>query len=130
MPDTIVFVCEHGAAKSVVAAAQFNRLAEERHLPYRGIARGTEPQEDIAPSAAAGLLDDGLPLPVQKPVKLTKADIEGAARVVAFCDLPGRLIGDRRVERWSASAVGDGYARAREEIVAQLKKLIASLERR
>ena len=49
MPDTIVFVCEHGAAKSVVAAAQFNRLAEERHLPYRGIARGTEPQEDIAP---------------------------------------------------------------------------------
>ena len=32
--STIVFVCEHGSAKSVVAAAHFNRLAAEARLPY------------------------------------------------------------------------------------------------
>jgi hypothetical protein len=33
---TIVFVCEHGAAKSVIAAAYFNKLAQEKtwmHTP-------------------------------------------------------------------------------------------------
>jgi rhodanese-related sulfurtransferase len=32
---TVVFVCEHGAAKSVIAAAFFNKLAADRHLPNR-----------------------------------------------------------------------------------------------
>ena len=34
---TVVFVCEHGAAKSVVAAAHFNRMARERGLAVRAI---------------------------------------------------------------------------------------------
>lgn len=114
----------------MVAAAQFNRLAEVHHLPYRAIARGTDPQADIAPSAASGLREDGLALPLQKPVKLTRADVEGAARVITFCELPGSLAGDRRIEHWRAPAVGDGYVPAREEIVAQLKGLIADLEQR
>ncbi|MGH9334858.1 MAG: hypothetical protein ACRD21_14045, partial [Vicinamibacteria bacterium] len=42
-PRTVVFVCEHGAAKSVIAAAHFNRLAKERELPFRAISRGTVP---------------------------------------------------------------------------------------
>ena len=28
--QTVLFVCEHGAAKSVIAAAQFNKLAKEK----------------------------------------------------------------------------------------------------
>jgi protein-tyrosine-phosphatase len=39
-PPEIVFVCEHGAAKSVIAAAWFNRLATERGLLERAIYRG------------------------------------------------------------------------------------------
>jgi hypothetical protein len=31
----IVFVCEHGAAQSLIATAYFNKLAAERGLPYR-----------------------------------------------------------------------------------------------
>jgi len=37
----VVFVCEHGAAKSVVATAYFNKLAAERGLPFRATFRGT-----------------------------------------------------------------------------------------
>jgi arsenate reductase len=36
----VVFVCEHGAAKSVIAAAYFNKLAKERNLPYEAVCRG------------------------------------------------------------------------------------------
>lgn len=49
----IVFVCEHGAAKSVVAAAHFNRLARERGIPYHAVAKGADPQAELAPSAVS-----------------------------------------------------------------------------
>ena len=48
-------VCEHGSAKSVVAAAHFNYIARERNLKLRAISRGTNPDEEIAPKAAEGL---------------------------------------------------------------------------
>jgi hypothetical protein len=38
----VVFVCEHGAALSVVSAAYFNKIAKEEHLNFHAIARGTE----------------------------------------------------------------------------------------
>src|SRR5690242_16385787 len=57
---TVLFVCEHGSAKSVVAAAHFNRIAAERGLPFRAIARGTVPEPGMAPAAVKGLLEDGL----------------------------------------------------------------------
>ena len=41
----VVFVCEHGAAKSVVATAYFNKLAAERGLPFRATFRGTNSTE-------------------------------------------------------------------------------------
>jgi hypothetical protein len=34
-PKQVVFVCEHGAGRSVIAAAWFNKLAGEKQLPYR-----------------------------------------------------------------------------------------------
>jgi hypothetical protein len=52
--QTLVFVCEHGSAKGIVAAAHFNRLAAERGLMLRAIARGTDPDDEIAPNAARG----------------------------------------------------------------------------
>ena len=58
--QVVIFVCEHGSAKSVVAAAHFNKLAKERNLPVRAISRGTNPDEEIAPIAASGLQADGL----------------------------------------------------------------------
>ncbi len=39
-PPSVVFVCEHGAAKSVIATAYFNKIAAQRQLPYRAQFRG------------------------------------------------------------------------------------------
>jgi len=34
LPDSqVLFVCEHGNVKSLMASSYFNQLARERHLP-------------------------------------------------------------------------------------------------
>ena len=48
----VIFVCEHGAAKSILSAAIFNKLARERGLNLRAIARGTNPDPEISPKVA------------------------------------------------------------------------------
>ena len=51
----VVFVCEHGAAKSVIATAYFNKIAAERGLPYRAQFRGTDPQAALSVKVVEGL---------------------------------------------------------------------------
>ena len=36
-PSKVLFVCEHGAALSIVSAAYFNKIAREEHLPFQAI---------------------------------------------------------------------------------------------
>ena len=84
----VIFVCEHGSAKSVIAAAHFNNLARERNLNLRAVSRGTNPDKEIAPKAAEGLQADGLPVAQEKPKRLSRADVSRGIRVVAFCELP------------------------------------------
>lgn len=49
MLSTILFVCEHGAAKSVIAAAYFDKLAQARGLKYKAVFRGPNPDPALAP---------------------------------------------------------------------------------
>lgn len=125
---TVVFVCEHGAAKSVVAAAYFNKLAVERGLRVRAVARGLEPQAMLAASAQRGLTQDGVALPAASPARLSAEEARSALRVVAFCELPAGITRTASVERWrDVPAVGDGYAKARDAIAARVKRLLVAL---
>ena len=126
--QTVVFVCEHGSAKSVVAAAYFNRLAAERGLELRAVSRGTNPDAEIAPNAEARLRADGLGAFERTPAKLTQADVAGAARVVTFCDLPGAYVTTAPVERWDGvPPVSEDYEKARDEIVERIRRLLGEL---
>lgn len=79
----IVFVCEHGNVKSLMAASYFNRLAEERGLAVRAVARGTAPDSTEVPAPIqAGLRTDGLDASAFRPEKLSQQDLSGARRVV------------------------------------------------
>src|SRR5687768_1704313 len=55
----VVFVCEHGTAKSVIALAHFQKLARERGLPLRAISRGSSPDPALPPFMVSGLRGDG-----------------------------------------------------------------------
>jgi len=85
---TILFICEHGSAKSIVAAAHFNRIAESNGIHIEAISRGTNPDE-VVPDKINRLLEgDGFPAHNSKPVRLTPADLNKADYVVSFSVLP------------------------------------------
>lgn len=121
----MLFICEHGSAKSVIAAAHFNRLAQARGLDVRAKSRGTDPDEEYPPHVLAGLAGDGLAPLDDHPVRLSATDVEEATHVVAFCSkesLPATT------EEWhDVSPVSEGYLRAREEIVSRLERLFNSI---
>src|SRR5215470_15419093 len=100
-PREIVFVCEHGAALSVVSAAYFNKLAKEQHLDLHAIARGITPQENLAPSANSGLRADGVPSEVLKPEALSQDDLSHSDYVVTFFPLPEKYSTNTPVESWN-----------------------------
>jgi hypothetical protein len=79
-------------------------------------------------SAAKGLQADGLAATEQKPVRLTRDDISGAVRVVAFCSLPDDYK-SVAVEEWNdVPTVSDDYSKARNAIVERLERLLNELE--
>ena len=84
----VLFVCLHGAAKSVVAAAHFRRLAAARGLSVGAVAAGTEPDAELASGAVKGLADEGLTAAPARPRPVTLYDLSSAARIVSFgCEI-------------------------------------------
>src|SRR6185295_4744427 len=83
-PRTVVFVCEHGSAKSLAAASIFERMARERGLALRAVSRGTAPDASVPDAVVAALGDDGFDVAGFKPQGLTEADVRAAERVVAI----------------------------------------------
>src|SRR6267142_4150922 len=115
---SVVFVCEHGAAKSVIATAYFNKLARERGLPFRATFRGTDPQAELSVSALKGLRDDGIEIPSGKPAAISPADVEAATHVFAIGSrLPAAAKNSGKASDWSDVPDGQGYAAMRDAIV-------------
>lgn len=122
----VLFVCLHGAAKSVVGAAHFRRLAAARGVAVEAVAAGTEPDPQLAAAAVKGLEGDGLRPLLPRPRPVTLYDVERATRIVSFgCDVVGAR--GQRVEQWDVPAVSDGYATARDRIVANVERLVTEL---
>lgn len=124
-PPTIIFVCEHGAAKSIIAAAHFNKFAIEKNLDIRAIARGTNPDAELSPKTVAGMQADGLTPTESVPKKLSLAEAKSAGRIVAFCKLPEEFQRNVVIEQWDGiPPVSDDYEKARDAIVERIQRLI------
>ena len=124
---TVVFVCLHGSAKSLIAAEHFGRLAAERRAELRSTSAGMEPDAAIPPRVVEGLREDGLDVRDRAPRRVTAEELAKACHVVSFgCDLSGLAPPGVHVERWDdVPAVSDGFTVARDAIVMRLKDLLA-----
>ncbi len=118
MERTVLFVCPHGAGKSRMAAAFFNRVAP---VGWRATSAGQEPGAAVSPHAvrllggtdAEALLDRDPPRPI--------AGVPGPARTVAIdCDVPG-------ADRWELRHREVGEA-MRDELRAGAEALARELE--
>ena len=121
----IIFVCEHGAAKSIIAAAYFNKFAREKNLRFHAIARGTHPDSELSPITVAGLHDDGLTPNESVPQKLSLEETESAQQIIAFCELPGEFQQKENIEQWdNVPPVSENYEKARDVIITKLKAMM------
>lgn len=128
MTHQVLFVCPHGAAKSVLAAAYFNQLASRNGLAYQARSAGTEPDDQVNPLVVDLLHGEGIDVSSQRPRRLTTGDLARAEYVITMgCDL-SEVTSGAKVLDWShIPAVSDNSAAAAQIIRQHVEALIDSL---
>ena len=128
---TVLFVCLHGSAKSLIALEHFRRLAQQRGVDVQTDWAGLEPDVAIPPRVVQGLLGEGIDVRERRPRQVTRADLERASRVVTFgCEIGALEASGLARERWDdVPAVSEGYTPARDLIVGRLPGLLDDLGR-
>ncbi len=130
-PTRVVFVCEHGSVKSLIAMEYFNRKARERGLPFRAIARGTASEPTVPAPVRKGLQADGFEVAEFVPQLFRASDTDNAALVVSFDqDITKTVDGVRHVKWDHLPQVMGDYARGRDAIVGRVNSLVDELARR
>jgi arsenate reductase (thioredoxin) len=127
----VVFVCEHGNVKSLMAASYFNQLAAQRGLPFHAVSRGSAPDSTTVPKPiVAGLHADGVDVSDFHPSKVAAADVVDAARVVTIgTQLPANAAAEEtHVERWDdVPPASTSYDAARGSLKAHVAELLDRL---
>jgi arsenate reductase (thioredoxin) len=130
-PLRVLFLCPHGAAKSVMGAAYFQKLAADRGLPVEVDARGTEPDPAVSPAVAQLLRDQGYAVPVAAPKAVTAADTAAADIVVSMgCTLDGFPAPRRTLRHWDVPGPGENLAASSDAIRQHVRDLVDELLRR
>lgn len=127
----VVFVCEHGSAKSLVAISYFDRLVLARGLPFRAISRGTAPDSAVPGPVRDGLARDGFDVSGFVPQRLAATDVRGATLLVAFDqDVSELVAGALPIERWDGlPALSEDFVVGRDAICVRVDALVSRLER-
>src|SRR5438876_701713 len=98
----ILFVCEHGAARSTIATAYFNKLAKEKGLNYTAIFRGINPDTSLSVETKKGLTEDGFDIKDWHPKSVTPIDINSASEIITLdCNLILKDSSIRPVYQWT-----------------------------
>jgi arsenate reductase len=128
-PSQVLFVCEHGTVKSLLATLLFNEYVAEVGLPMRAISRGSAADSVVPVWMKEKLAANHLTIGSFQPRALGHADLLEAAYVVSF-DLPDAVTAGAPAPRarWDslppASQDFDGSQRA---IKARVHQLVDSL---
>jgi arsenate reductase len=127
----VLFLCPHGAAKSVLASAYFTRLAKERGLNVRVDAAGTEPDPVVASAVSNHLTGRGYAVPVSKPKRVTRQEFEQADLVISLgCDLKDLPTPRGTLRRWDdVPAPSQDFTGADQAIYAKVVALVEELVR-
>lgn len=127
----VVFVCEHGSAKSLVAASIFNRIAQDRGLAIHAVSRAAGAQtvdKSVPDIVARSMAQDGFQVASFSPQPLGSDEAARADHIVLIYDGPVEAASGLPVERWDGIApVSSGYANARSALQSRVEALIVKL---
>jgi len=130
-PQTVLFVCEHGTVKSLLAKVLFEEYAAEVGLRVRAESRGTRADSVVPPWMQQGLAADHITLGSWRPQTLRQVDLAKASYVVSF-DVPSSATAATQAPRvqWdSLPSVSKDYSSGRDAIKARVHQLVDSLKR-
>ena len=128
-PPRVLFVCLHGAAKSVVAAEHFRRLALAAGVDIDIASAGVEPDDQIPQNVIQGLKEDGFDVTGQRPSSLEAAGAQTADVVVSFgCAIEPRPEWGVLIRWDDIPHVSDGYEFARDSILRRFPGLLADVK--
>ncbi len=132
-PALVVFVCEHGNVKSLMAASYFNELAKKRDLPFRSVSRGVTPDSTtVPPVIATALLSEGFDVGDFHPSAVSTSEVSTAARVITIgAALPAAADADAsKVEQWDdVPPATTNYAASSKSLKAHVSDLAERLSR-
>ncbi len=129
MPRTILFLCPHHAAKSVIAEAYAKRLTEQHHLELTILSAGTEPDATIMPVVADFLESEGFNVREHHPRLVTTTELNSADMVITMgCDLIALGVPEHKRRDWTDVPPASVNVRAcRDSIVQHLEVLMQEL---
>jgi protein-tyrosine-phosphatase len=129
----VLFVCQHGNVKSLMAASYFNQMAQQRGLAVRAVARGTAPNSDTVPSPIAqSLQGDGFDVSEFHPSAVSAADVSSSRRVITIgTTLPGDAqAAPLKLEAWNDVPPADAdYGATRTSLKSHIDGLLNELSR-
>ena len=127
---TVLFVCVHNAGRSQMAAGYLQSLAGDR---VQVLSAGTEPKDQVNPSAIAAMAEEGIDIANSTPKVLTDESVKESDYVITMgcgdaCPFfPGKTYLD-----WPLSdPAGKGVEEVRpirDEIRAKVEALIAEID--
>lgn len=122
----VAFVCEHGAAKSVIAAEFYRALAASRGQEVLTRPLGLDPDPELPSHVVDGLRRDGFDVAGRLPARLADDALADVDLVVVIgCELHVADAPSIPIVRWDGvPAVSDGYDAARTAIVHRLERLL------
>ena len=126
----VLFLCPHNAAKSLLAAAYFDRLAQQRGLPYRVDSAGTKSEAAPTPAVVDALQAEGVDVSGHRPRSVKERDLARSHHVVSMgCDLTGVASASVRVEQWDdVPPVSQNLDAAYTIIRSRVEEFVSELE--
>jgi len=82
--QTVLFVCEHGLVKSLLAKLLFERAAAREGLALSAASRATAADAEVPDWMRTALERDGFHIGHWRPAALSEADVRSARIVVTF----------------------------------------------
>jgi len=127
---TVLFVCVHNAGRSQMAAGYLQALAGDR---VQVLSAGTEPKNEINPSAIAAMSEEGIDIANNSPKVLTDEAVQESDYVITMgcgdkCPFyPGKKYLDWVLEDPAGKGV-DAVRPIRDEIRIRVEGLIAEID--
>ncbi len=126
---TVLFVCIHNAGRSQMAAGFLQHLAAER---VEVLSAGSQPADQVNPSAVAAMAEVGIDIAAARPKVLTTEAVQESDVVITMgCGDACPIFPGKRYEDWAlddpAGQGVDAVRPIRDEIERRVRALLDEL---